>query len=397
MHSLVDLRSSLDDDDVVSADGGLELVLEETEVLVLPEITDEGLGVGSHAAVGEGGGDLDGILTSVEEDDGEGTIDEGSGPDLSVAGLNVVIDGLVAVLITPDTVTLDTERILVDGNDLGVLEDVEGLLGGGGEIATNEERSLHEGPEGEVSDVLLSPHTTVTDLKHIGIVPATGTSSSPERLVLVENRDEGAPLIRDIAGGSPGVTSETSPLSGIVLAPLAHGEEHGSVGLLEGVGHGGVSDLGVAAVGVAVIVLEVVDTPGGVGVDIDLLVTEGTGSASAGLVASIGVDAELEALGVDVVGESLHAGGETLRIFNDNVSLLITVNLPAVIEVEVLVAELEESLLDHDIGSISGELLGNVAAEFLPGVETHLGLEAQAIVEGEGDSEEDSNNNALHG
>ena len=397
MHSLVDLRSSLDDDDVVSADGGLELVLEETEVLVLPEIADVGLGVGSHAAVGEGGGDLDGILTSVEEDDGEGTIDEGSGPDLSVAGLNVVIDGLVAVLITPDTVTLDAERILVNGNDFSVLEDVEGLLGGGGEIATNEERSLHEGPEREVSDVFLSPHTTVTDLEHIGIVPATGTSASPKRLVLIEEVDEGTPAIRDIASGSPGVTSETSPLGGIVDTPLAHGEEHGSVGLLEGVGHGGVSDLRDAAVGVAVIVLEVVDTPGGVGVDIDLLVTEGTGSASTGLVAGIGVETELEALGVDVVGESLHAGGETLRIFDDNVGLWVTVDLPAVVEVEVLVAELEESLLDHGIGGVSGELLGNVAAELVPGVETHLRLEAQAVVEGEGDSEEDSNNNALHG
>ncbi len=380
----------------MALNSSLELVLEETEVLVLPKITDVGLGVGSHAAVSEGGSNLSSLIASVEEDDGVGTIDERSSPDLSVSGLDVSLDGLVAVLITPDTVTLDTERILVDGNDLGVLEDVEGLIGGLGEIATNEERSLHESPEREVGDVLVVGHTTVTDLKHIGIVPATGTSSSPERLVLVENRDEGAPLIRDIAGGSPGVTSETSPLSGIVLAPLAHGEEHGSVGLLEGVGHGGVSDLGVAAIGVAVIVLEVVDTPGGVGVGIDLLVTEGTGSASAGLVAGIGVETELEALGVDVVGESLHARGEGLGVFNDDVSVVITVNLPAVIEVEVLVAELEESLLDHDIGSISGELLRDLAMELVPGVETHLGLETQAIVEGEGDSDENSNNDALH-
>ena len=381
----------------MSADGGLELVLEETEVLVLPEIADEGLGVGSHAAVGEGGSDLDGFVASVEENDGEGAIDEGSGPDLSVAGLNVVVDGLVAVLITPDTVTLDAERILVHSDDLGVLEDGESLLGGGGEVATNEERSLHEGPEGEVGDVLVVGHTAVADLEQIGIVPATGTSSSPEGLVQIEHSEEGTPVIVDIVGGSPGVASETSPLGGVVDTPLAHGEEHGSVGLLDGVSNSGVSDLGNAAVGVAVIVLEVVDTPGGVGVDIDLLVTEGTGSASTGLVAGIGVETELEALGVDVVGESLHAGGETLRIFDDNVGLWVTVDLPAVVEVEVLVTELEESLLDHDIGSISGELLGNVAAEFLPGVETHLGLEAQAVVEGEGDSEEDSNNNALHG
>ena len=97
------------------------------------------------------------------------------------------------------------------------------------------------------------------------------------------------------------------------------------------------------------------------------------------------------------LGSVVHARGETLRIFDDNVGLWVTVDLPAVVEVEVLVAKLEESLLDHDISSVSGELLGNVAAEFLPGVETHLGLEAQAVVEGEGDSEEDSNNNALHG
>jgi hypothetical protein len=65
-----------------------------------------------------------------------------------------------------------------------------------------------------------------------------------------------------------------------------------------------------AGQGVAPVFLEVVDAPGGVLAGVLVLVADGAGAAGAGLGADVGVDAELEALGVDVVGERLDAGGE---------------------------------------------------------------------------------------
>ena len=60
--------------------------------------------------------------------------------------------------------------------------------------------------------------------------------------------------------------------------------------------------------GAAPVVLEIVNTPGGLGLGVLRLVAVAACIAGTGLGARAGVDAELQSLGVDVVGERLHVG-----------------------------------------------------------------------------------------
>ena len=61
--------------------------------------------------------------------------------------------------------------------------------------------------------------------------------------------------------------------------PFAQGEEDGSAGVIEGVPHDGVSSLWGDVVVVAVVVLEVIDTPAGVGVRVVGLISQGSGTS----------------------------------------------------------------------------------------------------------------------
>ena len=113
-----------------------------------------------------------------------------------------------------------------------------------------------------------------------------------------------------------------APLPDAVPAVLAETVDHGASGFDDGLMHflvggahhlvlfGGVVGglLAHVVAEAAEVVLEVVDAPGGVGVGVLLLVAERAFESGAGFGARGGVDAELEAFGVDVVGEGFHVG-----------------------------------------------------------------------------------------
>src|ERR1039458_7889877 len=56
---------------------------------------------------------------------------------------------------------------------------------------------------------------------------------------------------------------------------------------------------------VAVVVLQIINPPLGVGIGIDNFVTSGAGVAAASLRSSVGINAKLQTLGVHVVGQRL--------------------------------------------------------------------------------------------
>jgi len=116
-------------------------------------------------------------------------------PEL-VLGTSALLSNNLWVTVTEavgNLATLDTKRILVDGDDFLVHENLPGVGVLLGHIAADEKRSLGESPEGEVSAVLVSSHTTVTDLEHIRIVPATRTSVVGPLVVLVDDADHALP------------------------------------------------------------------------------------------------------------------------------------------------------------------------------------------------------------
>jgi hypothetical protein len=66
-------------------------------------------------------------------------------------------------------------------------------------------------------------------------------------------------------------------------------------------------------------------------------VAETAGSAGAGLRSGIGGETKLQPERVHVVGNSFHSVREALRI-GDDVSVRIAAHLPAVVDVDVLIA-----------------------------------------------------------
>ena len=106
-------------------------------------------------------------------------------------------------------------------------------------------------------------------------------------------------------------------------------------------------------------------------------------AALASVGAGAGIQAELEAEAVDVIGECLHTGRETLRI-RDDIAVGIAVHLPAVVDDDVFVAGVGHAGGGHRIGHLLDELLADVAAELVPGVPAHRRRGREAAVQGIG-------------
>src|SRR5260370_3332569 len=105
------------------------------------------------------------------------------------------------------------------------------------------------------------------------------------------------------------------------------------------------------------------------------------GAARAGFRASIGIDAEFRALGVDVMGEGLDAGGESFCV-GDDVAGGIAADLPAIVNDDVFVAGVLHAAADESVGGGLDEILGDVASEAIPTVPAHGRSESRAVFEG---------------
>src|SRR3954462_4876544 len=147
-------------------------------------------------------------------------------------------------------------------------------------------------------------HAAVADLEHVRVVPGARMRGLVERRILVDDRLQAVPVVADVAGGAPEVADVARPCRRLVYAPFADAVDDVPTGCRERVAHRGVAlDVlllrGAPRV-VAVVVLEVVDTPVGEGLCVDLLVAEASGITCAGGGAGVLIDAELETERVNV-------------------------------------------------------------------------------------------------
>src|SRR5262249_50280537 len=157
--------------------------------------------------------------------------------------------------------------------------------------------------------------------------------------VLLEDAQHAAPVVGDVTGGPPAVADRLRPVPRLVLAPLADGEHDRPAGGGQRVPHPGVPLLRGAALVVAVVVLQVVHAPVGGRLRVHLLVVQRAGhGVRAGPGAGAGVDAELQATGVHVVGERLDPAGERGRVGGEPAARVPVLGRPAVVDVDVLVA-----------------------------------------------------------
>jgi hypothetical protein len=83
-----------------------------------------------------------------------------------------------------------------------------------------------------------------------------------------------------------------------------------------------------------------------------ILVSEATWPSGAGLTSNVRINAELQAERMDIVGQCFDPGREPLRI-GDDVAALVTRNLPAVVDYNVLVARVFHAGFHHGIGGLA--------------------------------------------
>src|SRR4051812_28482961 len=98
----------------------------------------------------------------------------------------------------------------------------------------------------------------------------------------------------DVAGGAPRMADLRRPVPGLVVAPLAHAEQHRPPGATDGVAHGGVGAARVQALAVAPVVLDVVEAPAGVVDGVLVLVATAARASTAGGRADVRINAQLE-------------------------------------------------------------------------------------------------------
>ena len=83
---------------------------------------------------------------------------------------------------------------------------------------------------------------------------------------------------------------------------------------------------------------------------------------------------------MDVVGERFDAGGEGLRVGYDG-AVDVAVHLPAVVEVDILVARSRQPGVDDGLSGGVDELLVDGTHEVVPRVPSHLRSQRQPVVQ----------------
>src|SRR5437016_6117625 len=126
----------------------------------------------------------------------------------------------------------------------------------------------------------------------------------------------------------------------------------------------------IKALGVAPIYFDVIHSPRCVSLGILQFVVQTTGTLLTGEGAGIGINAQFQSLAVYVAGKSFDAGGKSGCIGND-VSLGITADLPAIIDVDVLVAGGLHAGAHHCVGGFTDQLLAYITGEFIPTIPAH--------------------------
>ena len=166
----------------------------------------------------------------------------------------------------------------------------------------------------------------------------------------------------------------THPLPGILLAPVAGGEEDLPAGGLQGHGHGLVPGAAVAGLReMAEVVLQEVHAPGSEGFRVRELVVVAGGIARAGHDAGAGIHAELQAFGVDIVRQVLHAVGELFRIRNEEAVFVPLAEGPAVVDDQVLIAGGQPAVVHHEVRGFADQGVADIGAEGVPGIPAERG------------------------
>src|SRR5438105_4621940 len=112
-------------------------------------------------------------------------------------------------------------------------------------------------------------------------------------------------------------------------------------------------------------------------------VIEGAWPALTGLGARVGVDTELEAFGVDGIGQRLDPMRKA-RAVGDDYTARVTRRLPAIVDDHVAIAGVAHAARGDRIRLFADELIADIAAEVVPAVPPHRGRTGEAVLESRG-------------
>ncbi len=136
------------------------------------------------------------------------------------------------------------------------------------------------------------------------------------------------------------------------------------------------------------VVLQQIESPIGELLDVLGLMLPASGKAGAGPRAGRRVDAGLQPARMDVVGQPLHVGemlvGQdvALRIAERTNLLRVGAVLrvpPAIVDIDVLIADVGHPFLHHHVGGLAHQLVGNAAVVGVPVVPAHRRRERERV------------------
>lgn len=197
----------------------------EAQILARPHIVDEVLGplgpIPQPRDLGKHQLHVLCLLVGVEQEDVHAP-DRLASP--VVGGVGVIADAVPLVRHGAGPV----DGVLVEGDELLVLQNIEDLGPDRVQLGADDERALEGGPQGKVAAVLLDGEVAVADLHHVPVVVAPEVGRVPVEGRLVEyGHQRQAILVRpgpgrvDVAVHAPAVAGVVPPCDHIGMAPDA--------------------------------------------------------------------------------------------------------------------------------------------------------------------------------
>ena len=124
---------------------------------------------------------------------------------------------------------------------------------------------------------------------------------------------------------------------------------------------------------VAEIILQEIHAPRSKGARILVFVVKGGREACTGTDTGAGIHSELQSLGMDIIGDELHAVREFFGIGHEQPVFVALLQRPAVVNDDILVARVTVAALDHHVRDLQHHLLVDIGSEGIPCVEAHRG------------------------
>ncbi len=178
------------------------------------------------------------------------------------------------------------------------------------------------------------------------------------------------PGVADVPRRAPQVADVGRPFPRLGGAPLAHRKNDIATGVAQRHGHDRIVGLGIVGAGLAPVVFQVVDAPARIGLGVLVFMAARARMVAAGFQAGVGIDAELQPLGMDVVGQGLDARRKALGVGDDE-AVFIAALLPAVVDDDVLIAGGLHAGRHHGVGGAANLGFVDIAVEVVPGIPAH--------------------------